>query len=152
MFADKENAAFLAQQLQAPATYVDQIPMHLLIGPAAPVTALPLPPCHKYSVDMFSSAAPQYASPTTGDLSRIDKLLTSEKDPKSRENLIVRMTSIATKKLPDLGQSQGFTVGFFEQGILLGLGLTAFVILPTLSYGVWKGGRFAWQALSSRIR
>lgn len=50
-----------------------------------------------------------------------------------------------TKELKPTGQKKGYAVGYFEQGILIGLGLTASVVLPIVSWGVWKAGKESWK-------
>jgi hypothetical protein len=49
------------------------------------------------------------------------------------------------KELKPTGQKKGHAVGFFEQGILIGLGITASVVLPIVGWGVWRLGREGWK-------
>lgn len=58
-----------------------------------------------------------------------------------------QLRKLATVPLPSTGQSKGGGIGFFEQGILIGLGLASVVTLPTLTFAVWFGGSKAWKAL-----
>ncbi|TGO82771.1 hypothetical protein BPOR_0762g00040 [Botrytis porri] len=62
IFSDLSTVKFLAQHFNASTSYVNHIPLHLLVGPAAPSTPLPIPACHKYSVEMYSSPCSQYIS------------------------------------------------------------------------------------------
>jgi len=55
------------------------------------------------------------------------------------------------KDLKPTGQKQGHAVGFFEQGIFIGLGLTASVVLPVIGWGVWRLGKEGWK-LAGRWR
>ncbi|TGO62071.1 hypothetical protein BCON_0022g00080 [Botryotinia convoluta] len=48
VFSDLPTAKFLAQHFNASASYVNHIPQHLLVRPAAPSTPLPIPAFHKY--------------------------------------------------------------------------------------------------------
>ena len=53
----------------------------------------------------------------------------------------------ATKPLKPTGQKMGHAVGFFEQGIFLGLGVTVFVVLPITGWFLWKAGKRTWGLL-----
>jgi hypothetical protein len=52
--------------------------------------------------------------------------------------------------LKPVGQKAGHAVGFFEQGILIGLGFTALFVLPTLVYGGFRMGRDIWRFIGGR--
>jgi hypothetical protein len=143
LFADMPSAKFLAQHFNAGVAYVNQIPLHLLVGPAIPKTAITAPLYHKYSVEMFSSARPQYVRPPPKDLLVIDELL---RDPqlKSTATQLEQIRRRALEPLRSIDQPQGFAIGFFEQGILLGAGLVLTVVIPTLAYGSWIASRSVW--------
>ena len=144
LFTNLASAKFLAQHLNARATYVNQIPMHLLVGPAAPSTPLEIPMYHKYSVEMFSTRRPQYLQPQMGILSLGDNRL---------EKSDVAMRKIqreAMEPLPLTGQPLGKAIGFFEQGILLGLGTFLTILIPSVSYGSWIVGKHAWRLAFSQ--
>jgi hypothetical protein len=55
------------------------------------------------------------------------------------------------KDLKPTGQKKGHAVGFFEQGIFIGLGLTASIVLPVVGWGVWRLGKEGWK-LAGRWR
>ncbi|THV46061.1 hypothetical protein BGAL_0421g00090 [Botrytis galanthina] len=141
IFSDPSTAKFLAQHLNANTTYINHIPLHLLIGPAAPDTPLPIPALHTYSVEMFSSPRPQYIALPPADLSLLDKIRAGGSE---NHELVERIRKMAVKALPETGQAPGHAIGFFEQGILLGGGLFLSVLLPVLGYVSWVGGRSAW--------
>jgi len=63
-----------------------------------------------------------------------------------------KLKQLAIKQLNGTGQRPGHAVGFFEQGVFIGLGITAFIVLPTVSWGIWTAGRQAWRVATSRGR
>lgn len=58
------------------------------------------------------------------------------------------MKKSALKELKPTGQKPGHAIGFFEQGILIGLGGVAAVVLPVLGWGLVVGGRRVWGVLN----
>jgi hypothetical protein len=54
------------------------------------------------------------------------------------------MKKLATMELKSTGQPLGKAVGFFEQGIFLGLGTVAVFVLPVIGYGIFWVGRKGW--------
>lgn len=107
--------------------------MHLLIGPAVPMTPYAPPLYHKYSTEMFSSARPQYTSCPKTDLLVIDELFRHETNSKLLQTL--KMSAI--EPLAKMNQGKGHAIGFFEQGILLGAGLFLTVLIPAIGYSSW---------------
>jgi hypothetical protein len=65
-------------------------------------------------------------------------------------NKVDVLRELATKKLKETGQKPGYAVGFFEQGIFIGLGVTALVVLPAVGWGMWTVGRQAWKYAAAR--
>lgn len=152
LFADLPTAKFLAQHFDAAITYVNQIPMNLLIGPAAPTTLVSALGFHKYSTEMFSSERPQIVLSPSSDVLVIEKLFEGVQQSESREVSLRKIRSNAVEPLPKTGQPKGHAIGFFEQGILLGAGLFLSVFVPAVGYGSWVLGRHLWRmAAQSRL-
>ncbi|PVH75030.1 aldehyde dehydrogenase-like protein PutA [Cadophora sp. DSE1049] len=145
LFSDPPTAKFLAQHLDATVTYVNQIPAHLLIGPAAPITSQLPPFPHKYSTEMFSSERPEFISPPVKDLLALESILGGTNATAGEEMLVRELRKNAVEPLPKTGQPLGHAVGFFEQGIFLGAGLFLSLVIPSLAYGSWVLGRGAWR-------
>jgi len=137
VFADPPTAKFLAQQFNAGISYINHIPTHLLVGPAAPSSQLTTPSSHKYSVEMFSSPKPQFIAPPADDLLIVDRLLREFQNTTSQTACLQKMQSVAVNPLPKTGQPPGHALGFFEQGIFLGLGVFLTTVIPSLGYGLW---------------
>ncbi|KAL3422098.1 Aldehyde dehydrogenase family 3 member B1 [Phlyctema vagabunda] len=121
IFSSPKAAKFLSEQIASHVSYINQIPSRLLVGPAS-LPAHPHQLHPRYTTEMFSQPRPQV----------IEQVKDSE-------------ISTEIKDLRPTGQRPGHAVGFFEQGIFLGLGITAFVILPSLGYGIFRIGREAWR-------
>lgn len=120
---------------------MNQIPLHILIGPAAPQSPIETPVAHKYSVEMFSANRPQYIESPTEELLVIDKLLRGEAQGVSSKKL----HESAVRPLPNTGQPLGHAVGFFEQGIFLGAGILFLIVVPAVGFGSWKTISNVWR-------
>ena len=83
---------------------------------------------------MFSTPRPQFVTP-----SNILPASTKLKD-------------VALEKLRPTGQRPGHAVGFFEQGIFIGLGLTAAIVLPILTWGIFAAGKQGWRFVQARLK
>jgi hypothetical protein len=132
LFAAPSVSKFLSEQLPSQVSYINQIPLSLLYGPASP-SSLPPSQHPRYTPEMFSVPRPQIVS----------------KEPEIPNKVDV-LRELATKKLKETGQKPGYAVGFFEQGIFIGLGVTALVVLPTVSWGMWTVGKQAWKYAAAR--
>ncbi|CZR61845.1 uncharacterized protein PAC_11742 [Phialocephala subalpina] len=128
LFASPASAKFLSEQISSHASYINQIPAQVLIGPPAP-TFSPHALHPRYTPEMFSTPRPQFITAPPSLPSSIE------------------MKKAATKELKPTGQRPGHAIGFFEQGILIGLGSAAVVVLPALGYGAWWVGRKGWVVL-----
>ncbi|KAM7201472.1 hypothetical protein V8F33_003296 [Rhypophila sp. PSN 637] len=121
-FAEPRAAKYLSQHLPCAISYINQIPTHLLVGPAAPaVTVTTASPglLYRYTTAMFSRPRPQMTEPPPRAFSIIDHHLTGEKELRNTQNLV----SLATKPLRPVVRPSNEDVGFFEAGFLLAAGL-----------------------------
>jgi hypothetical protein len=134
LFAAPSMCKFLSEQIPSQVSYINQIPLSLLHGPASP-SSFPPSQHPRYTPEMFSVPRPQIVS----------------KEPEIPNKVDV-LRELATKKLKETGQKPGHAVGFFEQGIFIGLGVTALVVLPAVSWGMWTAGRQAWRYAAARGR
>jgi hypothetical protein len=97
-----------------------------LVGPASPVNH-PHALHPRFTSDMFSTPRPQFITPPT-PLPAPSKL-----------------KELALKPLKPTSQRPGHAIGFFEQGILLGLGSTALVVLPLVGWSLFSAVRFGMR-------
>ncbi|KAI3557629.1 hypothetical protein CABS03_14645 [Colletotrichum abscissum] len=135
LFASPDAAKYLSQFLPAHVSVINQIPSNLLLGPAAPLShdvAFEF----RYSREMFSVARPHFVEKPVGALAKLEQLLTS-----SGAITAQNLHALAVAPLRPTNQPGNSRLGFFEQGFVLGAGLIMSVVLPSLAYGTWIGGR-----------
>lgn len=149
IFAKPESAKYLAQFIRAEAVFVNLIPADLLVGPAAPFfPSQPLSIKHRYTTEMFSTASPQFVKEPTSSRS-LSQALFSPASKDGSKNIVDttdQLVKKATAPLKPSGQPlQAREVGFFEQGIMIGLGLAATPILLGLTSGIYFGGKYLWM-------
>lgn len=137
-FAEPGSAKYLAQFLPCHISLINQIPTHLLVGPAAPTAHAPDFE-HRYSRDMFSVARPQFVRKPAAAVQKADELLSG--GPNKGGATASALREAATRPLAPLKQSDNKAVGFFEQGILTGAALYLSIILPVVGYSTYFLGR-----------
>jgi acyl-CoA reductase-like NAD-dependent aldehyde dehydrogenase len=143
-FAEPSTAKFLSQHLDCHITCINQIPTHLLFGPAAPI-AHPASYYYRYSKDMFSVPRPQYIT-TSPELFSVSAKILDNMNHTSEK----AMRSLATAPLAPTGQGKGFAIGFFEQGLLTGAAVALTVVVPAISYGTYVIGRKCFEYAAKR--
>ncbi|KAL4975279.1 Aldehyde/histidinol dehydrogenase [Aspergillus desertorum] len=135
-FADAPSAKYLTQFIDAHISFVNHVPVDLLIGPAFPVSTHPAADrSTRYNAAAFQVPRPQFvteSSSTTLTRTVLDR-------PTSAE--AVKVWDDAVKPLPPTGQKAGRRIGFFEQGILTGVGITLISAIGVVGavgyYSVW---------------
>lgn len=158
VFAHEKSAKYLTQFINAHVSFVNHIPVEvlgkgiaikafclndidsaniilsLLVGPTAP-KQVALDRSVRYPTTVFSVPRPHYIRPTRLSQSVTDIL--STKSASALQNMLVLQSSqLVCRTRRPLGGG----VGFFEQGILTGLGLFSISILA----GVSSLGYWAW--------
>lgn len=146
-FAEPASAKYLAQFLPCHLSLANQIPAHLLVGPAAPTAHAP-DFLHRYSRAMFSVPRPQFAEKPPPAFQGIEDLLsggaagTGKGKGKGKGKVTAAaLREKAVKPLPPTGQSDNKTIGFFESGILTGAAIYVSVVLPAMGYTAYFLGR-----------
>jgi hypothetical protein len=114
---------------------VNQIPGHLLIGPAAPIAHDP-DFLYRYSKRMFSVARPQFVEAIPESISQAEDILMGTSSAQVQG---IRM--LALRPLKPTGQPKNNILGCFEMGFLISAGITLSVILPLLGWTSWMLGR-----------
>ncbi|EMC95496.1 hypothetical protein BAUCODRAFT_149457 [Baudoinia panamericana UAMH 10762] len=128
IFSDAKSANYISQHLSAEATFVNRMPEALLLGPPAPFSpSQPISIHHRYTPVMFTEARPAWTA-----------------NAKRREHTEpVCSLQQALAPLPPNGRPlYEVSVGFFEQGIFIGLGMFGVPILVTLGVGVVPGVKY----------
>ncbi|OQE26082.1 hypothetical protein PENFLA_c007G07422 [Penicillium flavigenum] len=134
VFAHEKSAKYLTQFTNAHVSFVNHIPVEVLVGPPAP-KQVALDRSVRYPTTVFSVPRPHYIRPTQLSQSVTDILRT--KSASALQNMLVLQSS---KLVSPTRRPLGGGVGFFEQGILTGLGLFSISILA----GVCSLGYWAW--------
>ncbi|KUI56751.1 Aldehyde dehydrogenase, dimeric NADP-preferring [Cytospora mali] len=135
-FAEPGSAKYLAQFIPSHMSLINQIPVHLLVGPAAPTAHEP-DFHYRYSRDMFSVPRPQFVEKPPDVLRKVEELLSGT----SKEVTASTLREAAAKPLPPTKQSDNKAVGFFEQGLFTGAGIVASIIIPAVGYSTYFLGR-----------
>ncbi|KAF4766679.1 hypothetical protein HAV15_010240 [Penicillium sp. str.  len=132
VFAHEKSAKYLAQFINVDVSFVNHIPMEVLVGPTPP-EQVALDRSMRYPTTIFSVPRPHYITPTLLSQSVTDILRT-----KSASTLRSTLVLESSKLVSPTQRSLGGGVGFFEQGILTGLGLFSIPILAGVSaLGYW---------------
>ncbi|KAL4914079.1 Aldehyde/histidinol dehydrogenase [Aspergillus aurantiobrunneus] len=125
-FAEPASAKYLTQFIDAHVSWVNQVPVDILIGPASPVNS---PPSRetRYSTAVFQVPRPHFVSQSSNG-SIVHRVLDK---PGSKEAIAAWQEAVAP--LPAMGQRAGKSIGFFEQGIITGGMITLFSLVATMS-------------------
>ncbi|KAI8251058.1 Aldehyde dehydrogenase family 3 member B1 [Colletotrichum sp. SAR11_239] len=134
-FASPDAAKYLSQHLPSHISFVNQIPSSLLLGPAAS-TLHDAAFEFRYSKEMFSVSRPQFIEQPSGALAKVDQLLSGAGGITTQG-----LRALATAPLKPTNQPGNSRLGFFEQGFVVGASLIMSIVLPSLAYGTWIGGR-----------
>jgi len=108
---------------------------HLItVGPAAPSNyAMNIET--RYTKEMFSSPRPQFTESRLRGRNLLNSPVSSNKDKAS--NLLKEVL----KPLPALSQPPGGAIGFFEQGLFIGVGFLSIPIMGGIAALSYKGVR-----------
>ncbi|KAJ9604711.1 hypothetical protein H2200_010825 [Cladophialophora chaetospira] len=140
-FGSPDVVKYISQFVDARVCCANNIPIELLASPSTPLgfaASLQGP----YTKEMFSVPKPEFILYDKKS-SRLQKVLV-ENDVKEANNIRREAEVLDTK----VNQPAGRLVGFFEQGILLGLGI-ALTTIVTGNVVFWKYG---FPAIKRRIR
>ncbi|KAH9883343.1 Aldehyde/histidinol dehydrogenase [Xylariomycetidae sp. FL2044] len=138
-FADPGSAKYMAQHLPCHISCLNQIPVQLLVGPAAPIAHDPELD-YRYRKEMFSVGRPQYVEPPAGAFAEAEKLLEGARGVNASS-----IRKLAVQPLKPTGQGSNWGIGFFEQGILIGASIMLTVVIPLVGYTTWITGRKGFQ-------
>ncbi|KAF3393359.1 Aldehyde dehydrogenase family 3 member B1 [Talaromyces pinophilus] len=147
-FADAASGKYVSQFIPSRVSFVNQVPFELLVGPSSPETSPLTQSLHtRYPTDLFSIPRPQYIlkSPLSQQIQQY--LLLKNNNNKSPAIWQKTLITKISKQISATRQKRrpGGQVGFFEQGILLGLGMTGVPILVCVGTLAYYGLGFAWR-------
>jgi aldehyde dehydrogenase (NAD+) len=136
-FGTPQAGKYLAQFIPADASFVNHVPTPLLLGPSAPAFH-PMVQGSRYTVDMLTRPAPAFIVPLEAQ-AVLSKTLGDE------SKAAAELLGAATQEIQEKKRKESIAIGYFEQGIFIGLGVYGLPILTcvwaTLFFGVRAGLR-----------
>ncbi|KAH9868345.1 hypothetical protein J1614_007417 [Plenodomus biglobosus] len=138
-FGTPAAGKYLSQFVSADTSYVNHIPTRLLLGPAAPSNH-PIDLNNRYTTRQFTRASPTYISPPL-----LQTALPSVVAGKDARKAAAELLAQATLEIKEKERAEWIAIGYFEQGILIGVSLVGIPLLTGLGtllfYGVRAGLR-----------
>ncbi|KAF1941288.1 ALDH-like protein [Clathrospora elynae] len=139
-FGTPSTGKYLSQFVSADSSFVNHIPFPLLLGPSGPSTHA-IDTGKRYTSYQFTHPSPAYITPPASQAA-VSKVLTGKEDARKAS---AELLSKATQEIKEKKRAESIAIGYFEQGILLGLGVYAVPLLTcvgaSLFYGVRAGLR-----------
>jgi hypothetical protein len=129
---------------------INQIPVQLLVGPAAPIAQAP-DFLYRYSRDMFSVARPQFVKPPAEQAFSVAYDILTAKTGVATSAAPAALRALAVKPLNSTGQGKNEGLGFFEGGFFIGASFTLSIMLPLLGLTGYLVGRKGLE-LAMRLR
>jgi aldehyde dehydrogenase (NAD+) len=134
-FGTPSTGKYLSQFVRADVSLVNHINYRLLIGPAAPSShAIDLD--NRYSTGQFTRAVPAYVV-VAKTQAGVSNMLTGKESRKAATELLAK----ATQEIKEKKRAESIAIGFFEQGIFIGLGLYGIPILTCVGASLFFGVR-----------
>lgn len=132
-FGTPSTGKYLSQFVKADVSLVNHIPYRLLLGPAAPAfNAIDIDA--RYTKLQFSRASPAFITPTSSHAA-LAKLLGGKESKKAA----VEALNKAIQEIKEKKRAEWVAIGYFEQGILIGLGLYGIPLLACVGTGLFFG-------------
>ena len=140
-FGTPATGKYLAQFIQADLSVVNHVPYHLLLGPAAPAYhAVDVEA--RYTKDQFTRVSPALIKPSG------PHALASVLSGKDSRRAAAEALSKATQEIKEKKRADSIAIGYFEQGILIGLGLYGIPLLACIGTGLFFGVRAGLRRFS----
>ncbi|RAR06076.1 ALDH-like protein [Stemphylium lycopersici] len=133
-FGTPSAGKYLSQFIYADVSFANHIPFRLLLGPAAAISQS-FDIEKRYTTQHFTRVSPAYIVAPTSQ-SSMSKVLLS-KDSKAATELLGK----ATQEIKEKKRAESIAIGYFEQGILIGLGFYGIPILTCLGATIFFGIR-----------
>lgn len=126
---------YLSQFVNADASFTNHIPFRLLLGPAAPAFhAVDIE--KRYTTEHFSRAAPAYINAPASQKA-LSSIISSKDAKKSAADLLAQ----ASQEIKEDKRAESIAIGYFEQGIFIGLGIYGIPILTCIGASIFFGVR-----------
>ncbi|KAF2812727.1 ALDH-like protein [Mytilinidion resinicola] len=142
VFADLKASKYLSQFIGSHVSFVNQVPLEMLLGPAAPLSS-PVERSIRYPTALFTVQRSQFVTPSVQ--SQLVRQMLHDPSGSASEKVLQKMSE---KLLPSTKRMKEGQVGFFEQGIFIGIGLIAMPALVGLGALGYYAVRFAMSRRS----
>lgn len=130
---------YLSQYVAADASFANHVPLQLLLGPAAPLSQ-PFDIEKRYTAEHFTRFSPAYITAPASQ-TPLSKVLSGKDSSRAAAELLVK----AAQEIKEKKRKESIAIGYFEQGILIGVGLWGIPLLAcigaTLFFGIRAGLR-----------
>ncbi|KAL5115930.1 hypothetical protein ACEQ8H_006152 [Pleosporales sp. CAS-2024a] len=148
-FASPKAATYLVHAMRAHASFVNHVPNRLLLGPAAPLQLSGVDIDARYAVALFSRPATVYVvPPSPSDEHPALRMLLDgdgDEDRHSAGKSSAHVLAEARREIKEKKRPDSIAVGYFEQGIFIGLAVYAIPLVScigaTLFFGLRAGLR-----------
>ncbi|KAF3032491.1 hypothetical protein E8E12_003029 [Didymella heteroderae] len=141
-FGTPSAGKYLSQFVKADASFVNHIPYRILLGPAAPAI-------HSIDIDSRYTKA-QFTRPSPGFITAASShaALVKVLGGKDGRKASAEALSKATQEIKEKKRPEWIAIGYFEQGILIGLGLYGIPLLTCIGTGLFFGVRAGLKRFS----
>jgi len=138
-FGTPASGKYLSQFINSDASFINHVPYRLLLGPAAP-SFQHIDIEARYTPLHFTRASPAYISPSTTQ-APMEKVVAGKDTRKAVADLLAK----ASQEIKENKRAESIAIGYFEQGIFIGLGVYGIPLLScigaTLFFGIRAGLR-----------
>jgi aldehyde dehydrogenase (NAD+) len=141
-FGTPSAGKYLSQFVKADVSLVNHIPYRLLLGPAAPEFHT-IDIHARYTKAQFVRASPTFITPAASHAA-LAKVLSSKDSKKTAAEALAK----ATQEIKEEKRAEWIAIGYFEQGILIGLGLYGIPFLACVGTGLFFGVRAGLRRFS----
>jgi hypothetical protein len=141
-FGTPSAGKYLSQFIKADVSLVNHVPYQLLLGPAAPAFHT-INIDTRYTKGQFARTSPAFIRPTTSHTA-LAKVLGGKESRKASAEMLVK----ATQEIKEKKRAEWIAIGYFEQGILIGLGLYGIPLIACIGTGLFFGVRAGLRRFS----
>ncbi|KAH3948976.1 hypothetical protein HBH70_002200 [Parastagonospora nodorum] len=138
-FGTPASGKYLSQFINADASFINHVPYRLLLGPATP-SFQHIDIEARYTPFHFTRASPAYISPSSTQTA-MEKAVAGKETRKAAADLLAK----ASQEIKENKRAESIAIGYFEQGIFIGLGVYGIPLLScigaTLFFGIRAGLR-----------
>ncbi|KAH8726891.1 Aldehyde/histidinol dehydrogenase [Phaeosphaeriaceae sp. PMI808] len=126
---------YLAQFINADASFVNHVPYSLILGPAGP-SFQPINIEQRYTTQYFTRASPAYITVPSSQYV-LAKVIAGKDSRKAAVDLLAK----ASQEIKETKRATSIAIGYFEQGIFIGLGVYGIPLLTCIGASLFFGVR-----------